>query len=106
VDLNSANAGRFSLSLKGIRRDLLKCGYRAELLVRDIETEILEWLEAGGTVLAPASSMEDNIQTPGTPIRDTNTVFEVSRTPLKLVWDTSSDGFASKSPRSGITVFL
>ncbi|ESK96663.1 hypothetical protein Moror_6883 [Moniliophthora roreri MCA 2997] len=94
VDLNSANAGRFSLSLKGMRRDLRKCGYRAEVLVRDIETEIVEWLEAGGTVLAPASGMEDNIQIPGTPIRDTNTVFEVSRTPLKLIWDTSSDGFA------------
>ncbi|KAK7035503.1 hypothetical protein VNI00_011796 [Paramarasmius palmivorus] len=75
VDPNSSSAGRFSLSLKGMRRDLRKCGYRAEVLV-------------------PRYRDGDYRMSPGTPIRDTNTVFEVSRTPLKLIWDTSSDGFA------------
>ncbi|KAJ8077166.1 hypothetical protein PM082_001594 [Marasmius tenuissimus] len=93
LDPNSANAGRFSMSLKGMRRDLRKFGYRAEVLVRDIESEILMWLDAGGAVISP-DTREDTLQSPGRPIGDTQTVSEVSRTPLQLVWDTSSDAFA------------
>ncbi|KAL0570512.1 hypothetical protein V5O48_011458, partial [Marasmius crinis-equi] len=94
LDPNSANAGRFSMSLKGMRRDLRKFGYRAEVLVRDIEAEIILWLDAGGAVISPDLRNEDVLEFPGRALEDTQTVFEVSRTPLKLVWDTSSDGFA------------
>ncbi|KAG5639103.1 hypothetical protein H0H81_006692 [Sphagnurus paluster] len=90
----SANAGRFSLSLKGMRRGLRKCGFRAELLVRDVEHEIAEWLHAGGTVLNPDMSEPEDLTAPGTPVGDTGTIFEVSRTPLQLVWYTDEDAFA------------
>lgn len=41
------------MSLKGMRRDLRKSGYRAQLLVEDVEEEILEWLHTSGTIIAP-----------------------------------------------------
>lgn len=93
-DPNSANAGRFSLSLKGMRRSLRKSGFRAEALVRDIEAEILHWLQAGGTILNPDQVPTDDPVLTGTPIRNTETIFEVSRTPLQLVWYTNDDNFA------------
>ncbi|KAG6840753.1 hypothetical protein C0991_004603 [Blastosporella zonata] len=93
-DINSANAGRFSLSLKGMRKALRKCGFRAELLVRDIEYEIVEWLQRGGIVLNPDSRETEDLTAPGVPIGDTGTIFEVSRTPLQLIWYTDDDSFA------------
>ncbi|RDB24704.1 hypothetical protein Hypma_007638 [Hypsizygus marmoreus] len=94
LDPNSANAGRFSLSLKGMRRGLRKCGFRAELLVRDVEVEIVQWLQAGGTVLEPDALQADDLGALGKPVGETGTVFEVSRTPLQLVWFTEDDSFA------------
>ncbi|KAF8973013.1 hypothetical protein BDZ97DRAFT_645362 [Flammula alnicola] len=44
TDPGTANAGRFSLSLKGMRRDLRRAGGRAEGLVRDVESEMVQWL--------------------------------------------------------------
>ncbi|KAG6920227.1 hypothetical protein DXG01_004996 [Tephrocybe rancida] len=93
-DPTSANAGRFSLSLKGMRKRLRKCGFRAELLVRDVEYEIVEWLQEGGVVLNPDSREVDDLAAPGVPVGETGTIFEVSRTPLQLVWSTEDDSFA------------
>lgn len=93
-DPNSANAGRFSLSLKGMRRELRRSGFRAELLVRDIESEIMEWLREGGTILSPDLGNETTFHFPGTAVRDTQTISEVSRTPLQLVWSIADDAFA------------
>jgi len=90
----SANAGRFSLSLKGMRRGLRKCGFRAEPLVRDVEQEIVEWLHAGGTVLNPDARQAEDLTVPGIPVGDTGTIFEVYRTPLQLVWYIENDSFA------------
>ncbi|KAG6899841.1 hypothetical protein C0993_006359 [Termitomyces sp. T159_Od127] len=81
-DPNSANAGRFSVSLKGMRRELRRSGFRAELLVRDVENEILEWLQ-GGIVLNPDSHEADSLTATGVPVGNTGTIFEVSRTPLQ-----------------------
>jgi hypothetical protein len=94
-DPNSANAGRFSLSLKGMRRGLRKSGFRAEALVRDIEAEILQWLQAGGAIFNPdQDDLGEDPALTGTPIRNTETIFEVSRTPLQLIWYTNEDNFA------------
>ncbi|KAG5723617.1 hypothetical protein E4T56_gene18174 [Termitomyces sp. T112] len=93
-DPNSANAGRFSLSLKGMRRELRRSGFRAELLVRDVEYEIVEWLREGGIVLNPDSHGTDDLAATGIPIGNTGIIFEVSRTPLQLVWSTDDDSFA------------
>ena len=92
----SANAGRFSLSLKGMRRGLRKCGFRAESLVLDIEHDMLQWLQVGGVILNPDDRNQSGLDhdAPGTPIGKTETVFEVSRTPLQLVWFTDDDNFA------------
>ncbi|TFK44259.1 hypothetical protein BDQ12DRAFT_640731 [Crucibulum laeve] len=96
TDPASANAGRFSLSLKGMRRDLRRAGGRAEYLVREVEDEMVDWLRRGGAVLAPdalgAAPVDTNVS--GTPVGNTGTIFEVSRTPLQLVWRIADDPFA------------
>ncbi|KAJ7783074.1 hypothetical protein B0H16DRAFT_1403477 [Mycena metata] len=84
-DPRSIDCGRFSLGLRGMRRDLRKMGFRSKLLVLEIETEVVGWLEAGGTLLSP-DAFESDISSSGTPIGTTG-VVEVSRTPLQLIWN-------------------
>ncbi|KAJ3803186.1 hypothetical protein GGU11DRAFT_174763 [Lentinula aff. detonsa] len=95
IDPISADAGRFSFSMKGMRRDLRRAGYRAEHLVRQVETEILEWLDAGGVTLNP--DLVDSINysaATGRPVADTGSIFEVFRTPQQLIWRIPDDAFA------------
>ncbi|KAF5322605.1 hypothetical protein D9619_001342 [Psilocybe cf. subviscida] len=96
TDPASANAGRFAHSLKGMRKDLRRAGGRAQVLVRDVEQELVEWLVQGGTVLAPDLSRQptDLLQEMGIPVGNTGTIVEVSRTPLQLVWRIADDAFA------------
>lgn len=95
LDPGSANAGRFSLSLKGMRRDLRRAGGRAQALVRDVESEMVQWLTLGGTVLSPEQTDRDiSMDNAGTPVGSTGTIFEASRTPQQLVWRISDDAFA------------
>ncbi|KAI0329710.1 hypothetical protein GY45DRAFT_1252279 [Cubamyces sp. BRFM 1775] len=88
---SSANAGRFSLSLKGMRRELRKSGPRTELLVKEVEEEIVAWLTNGGVMLSPDNSAD--LVFPGTPIGSLEAIMEVSRTPLQLVWSITDDAF-------------
>ncbi|EAU91729.2 hypothetical protein CC1G_04497 [Coprinopsis cinerea okayama7 len=94
----SANAGRFSLSLKGMRKELRRQGGRAESLVVDIERAILIWLVDGGTVLAPGAQefMGPNapMMNEGVPVGNNTSIVEVSRTPLQLIWRIPDDAFA------------
>jgi hypothetical protein len=83
----SSNAGRFSLSLKGTRRELRKMGGRAEGLVRDVEAEILEWLD-GGVVLSPETDGSGGLRFPGVSVRGREDLREVGRNPLQVVWAT------------------
>ena len=87
----SANAGRFSMSLKGMRRELRKSGPRTELLVKEIEDEIVTWLTIGGVILSPDATTA--LEFPGVPIGSSDAIREVSRTPLQLVWSISDDAF-------------
>lgn len=95
----SANAGRFSLSMKGMRKELRRAGGRAEALVLDVEAEMMTWLQ-GGVILRPDESNATglaNLQLgmrEGREIGSTGTVREVSRTPLQLVWSIADDAFA------------
>lgn len=89
ADPLSANAGRFSLSLKGMRRELRKSGY-AQALVYSVETELAEWLAEGGAMLSPD---DVPVVQPERQIGETS-VVEVSRTPLQLVWRISDDAYA------------
>lgn len=87
----SANAGRFTSSIKGARKELRRSGHRAQRLVEQIETELVGWLSNGGTIIAPQSP--DGLTFPGRTV-GIDTIREVSRTPLKLVWRISEDGLA------------
>ncbi|KAI0779375.1 hypothetical protein C8Q74DRAFT_1258697 [Fomes fomentarius] len=87
----SANAGRFSMSLKGMRRELRKSGPRIELLVKEVENEIVTWLMAGGVILSPDAAT--TLDFPGVPVGTLDSIREVSRTPLQLVWSIADDAF-------------
>ena len=60
-------------------------GRRAESLVKDVEGEILAWLE-GGVVLAPRRDGEGELIFPGVAVRGRDDLREVGRNPLQLVW--------------------
>ncbi|KAF7321338.1 Methyltransf-25 domain-containing protein [Mycena kentingensis (nom. inval.)] len=77
-----ADSGRFSMSLKGMRRSLRAMSFRSQALVRDVEHEINAWLE-GGTMLFPNQNPEGNAE--GRPIGETG-IIELSSTPLALQW--------------------
>ena len=63
-------------------------GGRAQGLVKDVEGEILVWLE-GGVVLAPEAEGENGgLRFPGLPVRGREDLREVGRNPLQLVWAT------------------
>ncbi|KAF7361942.1 Pentatricopeptide repeat-containing protein [Mycena venus] len=94
TDPRSADCGRFSLGLKGMRRDLRKMGFRSKPLVVDIETELVGWLDAGGTLLSPDAPAGSLNSFSGTPVGTTGTVVEISRTPLQLVWRMTDDSDA------------
>lgn len=89
----TANAGRFSLSLKGIRRDLRRLGPRVHTLVKDIDNEIILWLQHTGGAIKPQSTNAINVNY-RTPIGSNGTVYEVSRTSLELIWILADNAFA------------
>lgn len=76
-----------------MRRDLRKMGFRSKPLVLDIETELVGWLEAAGTLLSP-DGPQSAVDTAGTPVGSTGIVVELSRTPLQLVWRMTDDSDA------------
>ncbi|KAH8119127.1 hypothetical protein DFH11DRAFT_1686096 [Phellopilus nigrolimitatus] len=90
-DVGSANSGRYSLSLKGMRRALRGHGPRAQMLVQDVEREVLDWL-VGGTIMLPDAA-EDVLLEDGRPIGDEGSIVELSRTPLQLIWAVGDDAF-------------
>lgn len=82
-----------------MRKALRRSGNRTQVLVRDIEHVLVEWLWEGGTLLnpdsAPISDAEvHNLVSHATCIGDLTTVLEVMRTPLQLVWYIKDDAFA------------
>ncbi|KAH8833290.1 hypothetical protein DL96DRAFT_1493214 [Flagelloscypha sp. PMI_526] len=90
LDPASANAGRFSTSLKGARKELRRSGWRVQKLVESLEVIILDWMErpqaAGGT--------GEEIVFPGVQLGGMEIVREVGRSPLKLVWRIPDDAQA------------
>ena len=93
-DPNSSGAGRFSLSIKGMRKELRKAGTRAQHLVKDVESEIVSWLHDGTVFLSPDEKDPNDLEFPGKPVGSSGAIHEVARTPLQLVWAISEDGFA------------
>lgn len=70
-----------------MRRELRKTGGRTESLVRDVESEILVWLE-GGIVLSPGDKGDGELRFPGMNVRGREDLREVGRSILQLVWAT------------------
>jgi hypothetical protein len=64
-------------------------GGKAQGLVRDVEAEVLVWLE-GGVVLSPSADGDGDggLRFPGVAVRKREDLREVGRTPLQLVWAT------------------
>ena len=85
-DPSSANAGRYSLSLKGVRRELRKSGPRSEQIVLDIEQELTQWLHSGGILLCPDSNPTLLSPGLGKPLGKSNSIHELRRSPTELVW--------------------
>ncbi|KAF5351738.1 hypothetical protein D9756_007679 [Leucocoprinus leucothites] len=94
----SANAGRFSLSMKGMRKELRRAGGRAEALVRIVEAEMMLWLQ-GGVMLRPDESnaaelANSQVKSGKGRVIESTGIIEISRSPLQLVWSISDDAFA------------
>jgi hypothetical protein len=81
-DPASALAGKFSLSMRGLRRELRRRRGRAEPLVHAVEAELVEWLAE------PAKPVDADEYVIVSGIK------EVRRSAGELVWDVDQDGFA------------
>lgn len=91
-DPASANAGRYSLSLTGVRRELRRSGPGAEQIVLDIEQELMEWLETGGILISPDSQHVHPLAgTSGVPLGSSQSIIEVHRSPTELIWRIDKD---------------
>ena len=78
------------MGLKGMRKQLRKSGPRAELLVKEVEAEIMGWLDNNVWLNPDHSVSEQN----HIPIGTSTSIVEVSRTPMQLVWAIEDDAFA------------
>lgn len=87
-NISSAYSGRFTLSLRGVRKDLRqRGGGLARKLVQDVETAIQSWLDAtdASTNEVASGRTIDHVDSP--------VIKELSHKPLELVWITD-DPFA------------
>ncbi|KZO98950.1 hypothetical protein CALVIDRAFT_596545 [Calocera viscosa TUFC12733] len=86
----TAAAGRFNISLRGARKYLRRRGLYAERMVRVVEGEIVQWLQAPGLQHAGRPFGVDFAAPIDEGYNDClrGSVTEVFRTPLKLVWKT------------------
>lgn len=64
-----------------------------EILVREIEGEIIDWLSAGVWV-EPDVKMSMELEHGGTSIGSLGSIREVERTHQQLVWEINDDAFA------------
>ncbi|KAF8585971.1 hypothetical protein K439DRAFT_1632235 [Ramaria rubella] len=89
-DPASANAGRYSLSLKGVRKELRRSGPGAERIVLDIERELTDWLQSGGILLSPDAPRPISLLG-GTPLGSSSSIVEITRSPTELIWRIDAD---------------
>ncbi|KAF7976841.1 hypothetical protein HWV62_5540 [Athelia sp. TMB] len=83
LDPASASAGRFSLSLKGMRRELRRLRGAAQGTVRAVEGALTAWLAAPS-----AADADEGVRFPGAPVAGRGDLREVARGALRLVWAT------------------
>lgn len=90
ANLNSAYAGRFTLGLRGVRKDLRhRGGMRARTLIQDIESLLQVWLDGDSAALdaliEERKGFVDSVDRPA--------IHIVSSTPMQLIWSVE-DPFA------------
>lgn len=88
-DAKASSAGQFSLSLRGMRKELRRSGPRTEALVRGVEDELARWLGEVAVVLNPAP--DGGHQFPGRAVAGEEGIREVERSPQRLVWWIEND---------------
>lgn len=88
----SASAGRFSMGLKGMRKELRKSGPRTELLVKEVEDAIMGWLDDSVVWLNPDVHAEMSPEEAR--IGTLDLILQVSCTHHQLVWAITDDAFA------------
>ncbi|KAI0066059.1 hypothetical protein BV25DRAFT_1988543 [Artomyces pyxidatus] len=93
-DAQAASAGRFGLSLRGMRKNLRKAGPRTQALVRGVEDELASWLREVRVVASPDEQTGDTFDFPGQVVAGQDGVREVQRTPGRLVWWIEDDAWA------------
>lgn len=89
----SASAGQFSMSKKGMRRELRGRGVMTEVLVREVEDEIMAWLDMDVWVDTDTRQQSDD-RGDDAQIGSLGVIREVERTHMHLVWEISDDAFA------------
>ncbi|THH16735.1 hypothetical protein EW146_g3956 [Bondarzewia mesenterica] len=93
----TANAGRFSLSMRGMRRTLRRAGPRTQALVKAVEEELVNWLSEAVVVVQPEDKGplgQEEYDFPGRIIGEQEGAREVARSTLKLVWWVQDDAWA------------
>lgn len=92
-DSITANAGRYSLSLKGIRKRLRRAGPKTEQTIFDIEEALTTWLHTGAVVIQPDIPFVPPLGTTRTYVDTCQSIQELSRSVLQLIWKVDDDFF-------------
>ncbi|KAI0045892.1 hypothetical protein FA95DRAFT_1680166 [Auriscalpium vulgare] len=92
TDAQAASAGRFALSLRGMRKALRRAGPRTQALVRGVEEELTQWLEGVQVVTSPDDGAQ--LEFPGREVGGQDGVREVQRSAARLVWWIEDDAWA------------
>ena len=82
------------MSLKGMRKELRGRGVMTEVLVREVEAEIMGWLDMDVWVDPDLGTQKCGDSEQGSPIGSLGVICEVERTHMQLVWEISDDAFA------------
>ncbi|KAF8313455.1 hypothetical protein DL93DRAFT_2059054 [Clavulina sp. PMI_390] len=93
-DPASAKAGQFTLTLKGMRKELRRNGPMTEGLVLDVEAALLDWLEKGDVVIFAASGVTRTMAPDTLSFSTDGPIREVERTPARLVWAIEENAYA------------
>ncbi|GJE97724.1 hypothetical protein PsYK624_139450 [Phanerochaete sordida] len=91
---SSASAGQFSLSLKGMRKELRGRGVMTEVMVREVEGQLVDWLAVGVWIDPDSFEAQRELEGGGTPVGTLGVIREVERTHMQLVWEINDDAFA------------
>lgn len=82
------------MSMKGMRKELRGRGVMTEVLVREVEVEIVGWLNVDVWVNPDVSAQRSSGLGVAVPVGSLGVIREVEKTHMQLVWEISDDAFA------------